>query len=147
MVSRSLMAGLTLIELLVTMSIFAILLMVSVPLTRAWVANAHISQTESLVRLGYTRARALALRNPLGVTASATAATLVIGSYSVFVIQGNGGSQIWSGTFNSDTTVSFAGTGCNSQLALDNNGLPLNPVCMGYNISASGGVSVNGTFY
>lgn len=141
--------GVTLIELMITIAIMGLLLMVSAPLTRAWVANAHIAQDESQLLQAYARTRALALRNPNGVTASSVAATLMISTASQTIsVLDSTNSVAWRRTTQSDTTVSITTNSGSSQLTLDNSGLPLNASgTMSYTVSASGGTSASGTLH
>lgn len=140
--------GFTLIELLICISIMVLLLLIGVPLGRTWAANAHIAQVESQLLQAYERTKALALRNPNGVTGANAAATLLINNTTHgLTVQDSASTTIWSGTMSSDVTAVLAGAACNNQLALDNNGLPLaTALCTtAYTISASGGTNATGT--
>lgn len=139
-------AGFTLIEILVTLTLTTLLLLMAAPLTRAWIANAHIAKAESQLRQAYAKARVLALRNPAGVISTASAATLTASASSLTVQQGNNGTTTWSDTLDGDTSVALA-NGCANRLALDNNGLALNSTCLSYTISALGGSSATGKLY
>lgn len=139
--------GFTLIELLICLSITVLLLLISVPLGRTWVANAHIAQAESQLLQAYERAKALALRNPNGVAGATATATLTVNNttYSL-TVQDSGGTAMWNATMPSDVTATLGGSTCNNQLALDNNGLPLAAATCttAYTISASGGTNATG---
>lgn len=148
-------AGFTLIEMMVTLAIMALLLLVGAPLGRAWVANAHIAQAESQLLQAYERTRALALRNPAGVTAPTTAATLCITNGNTLkVYQGAANcttpstTPIWSGSAATDTSLCTpAASTCpsTSQLNLDNNGMSTSS--LSYTVSANGGTNASGTLH
>lgn len=55
-------SGFTLIELAVGMAIIALLAAAGVPLTTGWIDQSRASEAAGQIRLGYAKARALALR-------------------------------------------------------------------------------------
>lgn len=77
--------GFTLVELLVTVSIMVFLLLASAPYLVDWSASAQVKDANSKLRAAYGLAKAMALRNPNGVTdGSYTAAGMLVlddGSY------------------------------------------------------------------
>ncbi len=139
--------GFTLVELVVTMTVFLLILLLTSALSRSWGANAHISTAESQLRQAFYRTRALALRN-ITAASSTAAATLQINSSSTMsVLQGSSGTLIWTGSIDSDTSINLQNTSCSNQLGLDSNGLPLNSNCLSYQVSAPGGDTRTGQFY
>lgn len=62
-VIRSKQGGFTLIELMITIAVLAILLFVGSSLTRAWVDRSHVDSAISAVKNATFQARAAALRN------------------------------------------------------------------------------------
>jgi len=70
--------GVTLIELMIGIALFAILAMAIFPLGRAWVANQQITKTEKEFLEAYSRAKNEALRNPNAVKEDDVAATLKV---------------------------------------------------------------------
>lgn len=60
--------GTTLIELAVTLALFAFLVLLAVPLGHAWVQSAHQRDASGMLTEGLGRAKALALRNSMGLT-------------------------------------------------------------------------------
>jgi type IV pilus assembly protein PilA len=66
--SRGAARGISLVELLVTLALFAFLILLGVPLTHAWVQSAHQRDASGMLAEGLGRAKALALRNSQGVT-------------------------------------------------------------------------------
>jgi len=63
----------SLVELMVSLAIMSFLLMVSAPFLSDWTASRQIKDAQSKLLSGYGLAKALALRNPEGVTSDAAA--------------------------------------------------------------------------
>lgn len=139
--------GFSLIELVVTMTIFLLVLLMSSALARAWGANAHIATAESQLRQAFYRTRALALRNVTAASSTAAATLKLTNSSTISVLQGASGTVVWTGSVDSDTSISLQNAACSNQLGLDSNGLALNSNCLSYQVSASGGDSLTGQFY
>jgi type IV pilus assembly protein PilA len=105
-------AGLTLIELMVTLALFAFLILIGLPLTRGWVQSAHQRDALGMMTEGLGRAKALAMRNPQGFTSQAVpvaVACLVVGKVSV-VAAGTSGvdcsqASDWNAQLPSDASV------------------------------------------
>jgi type IV pilus assembly protein PilA len=70
--------GFTLIELMVTIAIVALLALVSAPMALSWVNGARVADARAKLTQGFGKAKALALRNPGQVTGAAAAASLVL---------------------------------------------------------------------
>ena len=68
--------GFTLIELMVTLAVLAMLLLATVPLAADWTYSAQTRDAHSKLVRSYGTAKALALRNPLGTQAGTQAAGL-----------------------------------------------------------------------
>lgn len=68
------------IELLVVVVIVAILIVVAVPLTSSWVDSGRVSEARARLVLGYSQAKALALRNAQKALNGTAAASIVIDS-------------------------------------------------------------------
>jgi len=68
--------GFTLIELMVTITIFGLLLLVGVPLTQSWTNSGYQRDAAGLLKQGISRAKAIALRNQGAVQDTAAAAVL-----------------------------------------------------------------------
>lgn len=124
-------AGFSLIELLVTISILAILLAIGVPLTTTWVQRARVSEATSKLSQAYGLALALAQRNPNGSAQGAAAAGLKLVDQGVLVCAGDptscaaGSTAVkWKATFPSNAAVAIGASGVKT-LALDNTGIPL----------------------
>jgi type IV pilus assembly protein PilA len=120
-------AGLTLIELMVTLALLAFLLLIGLPLTRGWVQSAHQRDAAGMMIEGLGRAKALAMRNPLGLTSQsvpAAVACLVGGNVSVVAASTNGvdcsQAAIWDAQLPSDASVTQADGGAAFQCAAYN---------------------------
>ncbi len=70
--------GFSLIELMVVVALLAFLLMLAVPFTNTWSANAKLRDAENQLHQGVGRAKALALRNHAGMTNNQAVAKLCI---------------------------------------------------------------------
>ncbi|WP_284321888.1 type IV pilin protein [Dyella acidisoli] len=62
------MQGFTLIEVMVVIGLVAFLLTLGIPLAREWVLSAHQREAKGALDEALGRAKALALRNPQGLT-------------------------------------------------------------------------------
>ncbi|TBU95897.1 pilus assembly FimT family protein [Phytopseudomonas dryadis] len=80
------MRGFTLIELMITLAVLALLMFVGLPLTNAWVNGAQQQTAASLLREGIGRAKAQALRNPRNVQDISQPAALLCRSGQVLKI-------------------------------------------------------------
>lgn len=129
--------GLTLIELLVTMTILVMLLMAAVPFTLNWGHSAKTLEAKGSLVQAYAHAKALALRNPCGIAANASpnaAANLqasISGTVITLAVQVPSGctySYSWSTNLPSGVTLTLGGTapvsGTPVTVALDNRGMP-----------------------
>ena len=68
--------GFTLIELMVTLAVLAMLLLATVPLAADWIHSAQTRDAHGKLVRSYGTTKALALRNPLGAPAGTVAAGL-----------------------------------------------------------------------
>lgn len=126
--------GFSLIELVVTLAILAILLLMAVPFTTSWVQSARVNDAKSKLLQSYELARALAQRNPNDTRAPAVAAGIKVDGETLLVCLGNPASTAtcvkdasavkWWSALPAGTTV-VVGTAGNTTLGLDNTGLPL----------------------
>lgn len=69
--------GFTLVELMVTIIILAILLAIAVPWTSAWIDRAKVKNSANAVKSALVQARTAALRNPNGINDSSKAVSCV----------------------------------------------------------------------
>jgi len=132
--------GLTLIEILVTLTILVALLMTAVPFTIDWGHSAKTLEAKGTLVQAYSHAKALALRNPCNIAVSAstnTAANLQIstdGMTIALAVQAPIGCTYthgWSASLPSGVTLAIgtaspisptSGTPIN--IAIDNRGMP-----------------------
>jgi prepilin-type N-terminal cleavage/methylation domain-containing protein len=56
--------GFTLVEIVVTLSLLALILIMSMPFTTAWINNAKVSETETVLQQAVAMARAQAVNSP-----------------------------------------------------------------------------------
>ncbi|MDQ9092140.1 prepilin-type N-terminal cleavage/methylation domain-containing protein [Pseudoalteromonas haloplanktis] len=92
--------GLSLIELMVVVSIIAVLALIAVPFTQAWVYDTQINDAKSQLNRAYTHTKALALRNPVDTRGDSNSAACVsLTNNTLEVRQPNGsacsGAVIW----------------------------------------------------
>lgn len=73
-------AGFSLIELMTTIALLAILAMIAGPFTSAWSDRAKLHDAEGILNQGIGRAKAAALRNRYGIVDGEPAATLCLSS-------------------------------------------------------------------
>lgn len=146
--SKKQLAGLTLIELAVTLVILAFLAMVAAPFSMAWANNAAVAQALATVREADTRARAVALRNPKGIADATLPAAMIkldasANTFSLYSCDANpctttSGNLAWKASIPSGASVQLSGSSSanvnynNRGLALDSSG---NTVALTYSIS------------
>jgi prepilin-type N-terminal cleavage/methylation domain-containing protein len=134
--------GFSLIELMITLVIFAMLTLAAVSLGSSWVISSDLQKSESVLKMAHAKAKSLAIRNSGG-----NAAGLQITGQKVFVCQGNitGGcnasNAVWSASFAKNSTIAVNATE-DLGIQLNRNGLSTQPLT--YSIS-KGGDSVDGS--
>lgn len=69
-------AGVTLIEMMIVLLIMGLLAIAASPFTSAWTDSAKVSETQSVIEQAIGRAKASALRNPVGIASDAPASAL-----------------------------------------------------------------------
>lgn len=139
--------GVTLIELMIGIALFAILALAIFPLGRAWVANQQITKTEKEFLEAYARAKNEALRNPNAVQGSTAAATVEVKMDNTVAVMDSGANIIWSFEIPSTVTVTLS-VGCDTghqTIELNNNAHFLAESCTFYKVEASGGTHASGS--
>ncbi|AJQ97158.1 pilus assembly FimT family protein [Gynuella sunshinyii] len=134
--------GFSLVELMIAIAIMSILMVMGAPLTRAWVANAHIAHAQNVLAEGYATLRALSLKNPLGVKGDQEVASLTINGklLSAGYRDAYGTvNMVWQGNIDTDVTLALTEAGCANTLRLNNLGMALDSRCLAYKISSAGG--------
>lgn len=130
--------GLTLIEIMVTLTILVALLMTAVPFTIDWGHSAKTLDAKGTLIQAYSHTKALALRNPCNIAASAspsTAANLRISTdgttiaLTTQVPTGCTYAHDWSANLPSGVTLTIGGSapvsGTPINIAIDNRGMPV----------------------
>ncbi|MEI7515694.1 MAG: prepilin-type N-terminal cleavage/methylation domain-containing protein [Betaproteobacteria bacterium] len=158
MQSRRHQQAFTLVELMVSLSIMAFLLMACTPFLAAWTYSRQIKDAQSKLLSGYGLAKALALRNPNAAQSNQAAAGLKLETgttlRTVYVCQGDpgsancassGSSVLWSADFPSSVALTLGGTSVTASstttVGLNNRGLPTTGVVLAYTLAR--GVSAN----
>ncbi|MGA7439942.1 MAG: prepilin-type N-terminal cleavage/methylation domain-containing protein [Luteibacter sp.] len=126
-------SGFSLIELMVTLTVLAFLILLSAPLTRAWVQSAHQRSAYGMLLEALGRAKALSLRNAAAQTDQTlpVAAACLIGSDARVVVPVGtslscAAGIVWSSTLPEDAEVTLAtGGGALSCVAYNERGLAL----------------------
>lgn len=138
------MRGFTLIELMVTLAILAMLLLMAAPLAADWVHGARTLQARGTLVQGFENAKALALRNPCadpnatGTPAAAALEAKIEGTTVTLNVLAQGGSGCallgarpnpqWTARLPDGVGLTLNGTllttGTPLTVNLDNRGLP-----------------------
>lgn len=122
--------GFTLVELMITLALIAIIAMAAVPYTASWIHAAQVQTTAANLEQAFAKAKALALRNPSGVTASAPAASVKLAGNIVIVCSGaagdagcslGGGNMVWQGNVTDGVAIQSGGAALSS-IVFDNSG-------------------------
>lgn len=148
--------GITLIELIITLALVAVIIASIAPLGRSWIATAHVSKAQSVLAQAFNKAKTEALKNPNKILSDAdnpTVATITVypnTSPPKVIVTNSSGTTIWEDSFDSDVTITLADT-CNSKILLNNtvqfvntstSPATIDNTCSSYTISASSAQSV-----
>lgn len=146
--------GVTLIELMIGITLLAILALAIFPLGRTWVANQQITKTEKQFLEAYARAKNEALRNPNAIKYdpndldSSIVATVIIDNTAKKIeVQNNAEETIWEVSIAPTVTVTLS-TGCTGgyqQINFNNDGYLLAGSCTFYKVEADGGTYASGS--
>lgn len=124
--------GFTLVELMVTVALLALLTMLAGPLTAAWSNSAQVRDAEGLLNQGLGRAKANALRNRYGMIDSQPSALLCLSQGGQLSLHEAASAtspasctspQLWSAQLPQRVSVQSSGAAF-SCLAFDTRGLP-----------------------
>jgi prepilin-type N-terminal cleavage/methylation domain-containing protein len=131
--------GFTLIELMITLVIIAMVALVAVPFTTTWIPESAINDARAQLHRAHSEAKALALRNPIGLGTGFPAAGLKRAGNVLLVCQGDpagagcadgGGDVVWEGAWpehvrmNGDATIQIPFNNRGQILAVDGNPVP-----------------------
>lgn len=120
-------AGFSLVELMVTVVVMAVLAAAGTPFARAWMDSNRQMQARNLMWEAVSQARALALRNP-GETVAGEVAARLVRTDDALVVQVAGSSDtVWNGTLPRSVATKLANQdngviGDLSCIAFDNRG-------------------------
>jgi prepilin-type N-terminal cleavage/methylation domain-containing protein len=145
----------TLVELMVTLSIMAFLLMACTPFLAGWTHSRQIKDAQSKLLSGYGLAKALALRNPDAMQSNQAAAGLKLETgtslRTVYVCKGDpssancassGSTVLWSANFPSSVALTLGGASVTASSAtsvgLNNRGLPTTGAVLSYTLARGG---------
>jgi prepilin-type N-terminal cleavage/methylation domain-containing protein len=133
----------SLVELLVSLAIMSFLLLVSAPFLSDWTYSRQIKDAQSKLLSGYGMAKALALRNPEGVTSGAAARItpaagsqnwmLYVCTASATLTTCGNSNAVWKADFpagialtlSTSASSSCATSSSVSSIAIDNRGAPI----------------------
>ncbi len=124
--------GLTLIELMMVITLLAILIVAAAPLSGLWVREADITGAGGELTQAVGHAKAAALRNRIGATANNPVSAICITNNTLTVRQGSGntavnctapgaGDTLWSTQLDTDVTIESASVAV-SCVCFDNKG-------------------------
>lgn len=110
--------GFSLVELMVTLAIVAALAMLALPFGARWMDSDRQLQARGLLTEGVGQARALSLRNPLGLASGAPVACLRLAADSLLEVARldtgedcAGGTVVWNGRPHSAISLTEPATG------------------------------------
>ena len=127
--------GFTLIELMVTLTILALLMVAAVPLATVWIDGARVQDAQSRLLQGYGVGKAIALRNPSKAQIPAAAAGIKLTSDGTLLacagdpdasscVPGDATVK-WQAALPSGVTIVLGGNATMRTLGIDNTSLPL----------------------
>ena len=122
--------GFSLVELMVTLAIVALLALMAMPFSTRWMDSDRQLQARGTLTEGVGQARALSLRNPGGIAHGSPAACLRLATDNVLEVArlavGEAcadGAVVWNGRLNSSIVLREPGTGTPFQcVAFDSRG-------------------------
>ena len=112
-------SGVTLIELMIALSLFAFITVISAPYTSSWIDSGRVQNAGDMLDQAYRQAEALALRNPNAATGTTPAAgirnesgTLLVctGDPNVAACTAGGANTIWQSSLPDGVTVTVNGS-------------------------------------
>jgi|GEM_PF-1219132 len=135
-------AGLSLVELMVTVAIVSILSLAGLSFTGGWVNSNRVLDGQAVLQHAYSRSKAMAIRNEFGMTESRSAAAicfvdnvLSLHSASNLSQAACSGTQVWSATLPNSISMQIPGSDF-SCMCLSNKASVTNQVEAGQDCSA-----------
>jgi len=110
--------GYSLIELMIVITIMAVLLAAGIPFTRYWVDGQKQMQARNTLWEAVSQTRALAMRNPGHMAADETAATLQLADHALSIHAARLDATQWSAKLPADAAANFADAAGNAGNAL-----------------------------
>jgi prepilin-type N-terminal cleavage/methylation domain-containing protein len=102
-------AGFSLVELMVTFAVMAVLALAAMPFARGWIDGNRQMQARNLMWEAVSQTRALALRNPENVGLDAVSARLVRDGRTLSVLRADGNEVAWSGQLPRSADIKLTG--------------------------------------
>lgn len=102
-------AGFSLIELMVTLAVMAVLAAAGTPFALSWMDSNRQMQARNLMWEAVAQSRALALRNPQQVVAGGTSARLKRDGRALQVLRGDTDEVLWNGQLPRNVQIKLAG--------------------------------------
>lgn len=133
-------SGYTLIEVLITIAIIAVLALVAIPITGRWVQSADLEKTEAVLIEAVGRAKASGLRNVSGATGDGYASIVCISTISntLTVMEStsataatcavnNTATKLWQTKLDDDVVIEDGSSNAVSCLCSNNKGILVKP--------------------
>lgn len=98
-------AGFSLVELMVTLAVMAVLAAAGTPLARQWIDSNRQMQARNVMWEAVSQVRSLALRNPNQATTGGVSARLERDGRALQVLRADGTEVLWSGELPRDVDI------------------------------------------
>tara|TARA_Y100001001_G_scaffold164725_1_gene198339 strand:+ start:4791 stop:5273 length:483 start_codon:yes stop_codon:yes gene_type:complete len=131
-------AGFTLVELMIILTIMAIVAVVSVPLTSGWVDSAERLEAQGALTEAFGHARGAAIRNAMGAAGQDAVARVCLANGALRVLRGTStaaadcatgaGVTVWQKNIDADVQITQDGTAYQCS-CFDNRGLLTAAAC------------------
>lgn len=102
-------AGFSLVELMVTLAVMAVLAAAGTPFAREWIDSNRQMQARNLMWEAVSQARSLALRNPAQATTGAVSARLQRDDRALQVLRADGTEVLWRGELPRNVQIKLTG--------------------------------------